>query len=205
MPARRIRAVLFDADGVLILAPQLYSRKYAAEHGLDPLAFEPFFRGEFAAALRGEADLKDLLRESKIWNWKRDPQELIDAWFTAENHPNHELIALIRELRAAGTPVFLATNQERYRAKYLREVMFPDLFDELFISCELGCTKSGDQYWQKVLARLGERIPGIKPAEIIYFDDSPSHLTPAARAGITTHLYENPGQVRSLLTNAIVP
>ena len=194
-----IRAVIFDADGVLILAPELFSRVYAAERGLDPQVIEPFFADAFQRALRGEADLKDLLAASPEWDYQGDPQELMDRWFAAENHPNHKLISLIRDLREAGTPVFLATNQEQHRAEYLRKVMFPGLFDELFISCELGCTKSGDQYWRLLLDRLSERIPGIEPAEIIYFDDSPKHLEPAARAGINALLYESPVQVRKLL------
>lgn len=193
------RAVLFDADGVLILAPQLFSRVFAAERGLDPLTLEPFFAQDFKRALRGEADLKELLSTSPLWNLEGDPQDLIDRWFASENHPNHELISLIRQLRAGGTPVYLATNQERYRADYFRHVMFPGLFDELFISCELGCTKSGDEYWRILLGRLGQRLPGVKPSELIYFDDSQSHIDPARRAGISAHLYRSPEQVRHLL------
>lgn len=197
------RAVIFDADGVLILAPQLFSRVYASQRGLDPQALEPFFGQDFKRALVGEADLKDLLSTSPLWNWEGDPQDLIDEWFASENHPNHDLIVLIRGLREAGVPVFLATNQERYRADYLRNVMFPGLFDELFISCELGCTKSGDEYWRILLDRVGKLVPGIKPSEIIYFDDSQSHLTPALRAGIDAHLYRNPEQVNDLLSPVV--
>lgn len=193
------RAVIFDADGVLILAPQLFSRVYATRRGLDPLSLEPFFGHDFKRALTGDADLKDLLSTSPLWDWEGDPQDLIDEWFASENHPNHDLIALIHHLRESGKPVFLATNQERYRADYLRNVMFPGLFDELFISCELGCTKSGDEYWRILLERVGKLIPGIKPEEITYFDDSQSHLDPALRAGISAHLYRSSDQVRHLL------
>ena len=43
----KIEAVLFDADGVLILPEEVFSVVYAKSHGLSPAPFDQFFRESF--------------------------------------------------------------------------------------------------------------------------------------------------------------
>ncbi|HSH31549.1 MAG TPA: HAD-IA family hydrolase [Candidatus Saccharimonadales bacterium] len=195
-----IKAALFDADGVIIMPQKLFSRQYAEKHNLDPDSFEAFFRGDFSDAITGRADLKDLIRQHHdIWRWEGDPQELLDMWFAAENQTDSEVLEIIKQQRAAGLPVYLATNQEKYRAKYLREVMLPDLFDGMFISSEIGCMKRDPQYWVAVLSKLAIDIPGIKASQVVFFDDSKDSVDGAVNAGITAYLYEDAEQVRQVL------
>ena len=199
-----IKAVIFDADGVLIQPPQLFSRVYCAERGWPPDYLDPFFAAEFHEALTGRADLVELLLASPLWDYHGDPKALLGKWLASENHPNQELIEVARRLRNAGIPVFLATNQERNRAAYFRETMFPGLFDDEFMSCEIGCSKSNDAFWPPVLKRIYRFVNGIQPAEIIFFDDSPGHIEAALRAGVRAHLYRDNDQVTSLLAAPVL-
>ncbi|SRR6266550_6411696 len=196
-----IKTVLFDADGVMILPPKMFSQLYCEEFGVDIEKLVPFYKSaDFKAAMRGELDLKEAItRHQDKWQWRGNMQELLDRWFAAENYPNQELVALVKKLQAAGTPVYLATTQERHRAKYLRQVMFPNTFDGAFISCDIGFEKSQPEYWKHVLKELTARTPGLKPEEIIFFDDSPAHLSPAHQAGVRAVLYESPRQVATVL------
>lgn len=193
------KALLLDADGVTIVAPQPYSFTYAEQRGLDPATIEPFFKGPFQEALRGRADLKQLILDHKdIWHTD-NPDQFLHDWFAAENVPSVAMPDIIADSRAKAIPVFLVTNQEKYRAAYLREVMFPHWFDDLFISCEIGFTKNEPQYWQAVLQALQQRIANVTPQEILYFDDSPSLVATAAAAGIDGRLFEGPHQIRETL------
>lgn len=195
-----IKAALYDADGVVIVPQKLFSRQYAEKYGLDPASFQAFFTGEFSDAVLGKADLKDLIRKhNDIWHWDGDPQELLDMWFEAENHTDEELLAIIKQQRESGLPVYMATIQERYRAKYLREIMFPGLFDGIFVSSEIGYMKKDPEYWAAVLGKLALDVPGIKPNQVIFFDDSQDSIDGASQAGISAHLYENAEQIRTIL------
>jgi putative hydrolase of the HAD superfamily len=185
-----IKAALFDADGVVIMPEKLFSRQYAEKYGLDPESFQAFFTGEFSDAITGKADLKDLIRKhNDIWQWEQDPQELLDMWFAAENSTDRLILELIAEQRARGLPVYMATNQERYRAQYLREVMFPNLFDGFFVSSEIGYMKRDPEYWIEVLGKLAVDVPGIEPGQVVFFDDSQDSIDGALKAGINAHLY----------------
>ena len=195
-----IKAALYDADGVVIIPQKLFSKQYAEKHRLDPESFQTFFNGEFSDAIVGKTDLKDLIRKhNDIWQWDGDPQELLDMWFAAENHTDEELLGIIKQQHEGGLPVYMATNQERHRAKYLREVMFPSLFDAIFISSEIGYMKKDPEYWVAVLGKLALDIPGIRPNQIVFFDDSQDSIDGASQAGVSAHLYESVEQVRKIL------
>ncbi len=117
----------------------------------------------------------------------------------AESQTDPELLAIIETLKARHVPVYMATSQEKYRGRYLREVMFKDVFAEMFISSEIGFTKRDPRYWEQVLNRLDKMLPGVTPSEVLFFDDSPNHVYGATRAGIKAVLYQDPDQVRSEL------
>jgi putative hydrolase of the HAD superfamily len=183
MPSYAI--ALFDADGVLAVPSEPFSFSYSRSRGLDPEHAEPFFAGDFQRALRGEADLKDLIKSNHdIWGWDDDPQLLLDQWFAAENHPNTELLDYIQTLRAKGIKCYLATDQEKYRQKYLEEVMFAGKLDGVLASNQFGHVKKEPAYFKKVLERLH-----TAPEQIIYFDDSQRNLDSAEQSGIETRLY----------------
>jgi FMN phosphatase YigB (HAD superfamily) len=172
------RVILFDADGVLIRPPELFSHAYARRLGYPPDHFLPFFKGPFLKAILGQADLKDLIRQhNHLWHWSGDPTPLLQRWFNHENVRNEPLLAFIRKLRTAGTPCYIATNQEQYRAAYLRTVMFPHELDGIFVSCELGFQKPDPKYFETILNQLRHTYPDLQPAEVVFFDDSPAPPT----------------------------
>jgi putative hydrolase of the HAD superfamily len=196
----KMKAALFDADGVVIVPQKIFSKQYAQKYGLDPESFEGFFRGAFSDAITGEADLKDLIRKHHdVWQWSTNPQELLDMWFAAESHTDKELLNVIWQQRANGLAVYMATNQEKYRAQYLRETMFPGVFDDIFVSSEIGHMKRDPGYWVPVLDKLAIDIPGIDPSHVAFFDDSQDSIDGARSAGINAYLYEGATQVRQVL------
>lgn len=195
-----IQALLLDADGVTVLPPSTFSAHYAKQIGKQPEDFIPFFTGPFRQALAGKADLESLIREyHDLWQWDRPFKELIRDWCEYENHPNQPLIELVARLRSSDLPVYLATNQEKHRTSYLKNVMLKGVFDGIIASCEVGYTKSEPQYWAAAIARIQQSHPSVTAATTAYFDDKPKDTQAAADAGLDAHVYEGVDQVRSLV------
>lgn len=193
----KAEAALFDVDGVLIDAPELFSHIYAKEYGLAVEDFNKFFSGEFRKALTGQADLKDLIVQNRdIWKYG-SPDEILDWWFQAENFPNEELVRFIRQKRVEGLKIFLASDQEKYRARYIREEVFPDIVDGMFVSSEVGYRKEQPEYWKEVLQRLG--ATGVNHLRVMYFDDGQNNVDAARAAGVQAYLFTGTSQVMEVL------
>ena len=198
----KYKLALFDADGVVVRAPEHFSRLYAKQYGIDAGRLETFFDADFLETSMGRSDLKELImRKNDLWHWDKDPQELLDMWFAAENHPDQELIDLIKQKRADGLIVYLVTIQEKYRAQYMRETMFRDMFDRIIPSCDVGYLKRDPEYFEYVLEKAKQDIPDIDPTQIVYFDDSQDGLETAETLGIQPYLYEGIEQVTAVLSS----
>jgi FMN phosphatase YigB (HAD superfamily) len=196
------KIMLFDVDGVLIIPPKLFSQQYCEKYGKDEAKLEGFYATpEFRNASLGKSDLKDAIRQhDDLWQWDGEPDELLDMWFEAENCPNVELLEEIQKLRKQGRPLYLATQQEKYRAAYLRDVVFDGKIDGMFCTCDIGYGKQEDSYWKAILSKLKTIYPDVASEEIIFFDDRVSLVDKAKEFGISAFLYKNNAQAKSLLT-----
>lgn len=197
----RFAAAVFDVDGVLNRPTHPFSKVYAQRRGLDHGAFDAFFAGPFLEALIGRADLIDLIAAHRdVWRWSGDPEALLEEWFRSEDRVDARLMAIVGRLRAAGVPVYVATNQERHRAAYLASTMFPGGFDGFVVSCAVGSLKQSERFWAAALARMAEDIPRLSPDRVVFFDDTPACVASARRAGITALRYDGPQQVAETLS-----
>lgn len=194
----KYKVVLFDVDGVLLLPPKLFSVQYCEKYGVDAELQEQFYRTkEFKDSLLGKFDLKEAIRlHDDKWQWQGDIDDLLQMWFMGEDYPNEPLLDVVKQLRAAGTKVFLATQQEQYRKSHLRDVTFKDKIDGIFCSCDIGYGKDEDHFWEAVLHEIKNMNPRIEPAGIAYYDDRQSLVELARRHGVTAFLYENVDKVQ---------
>lgn len=193
-----VRAVIFDADGVSIHPSENFSVQYAKSRGMNPSTLQPFFGEEFNQAMIGQADLRELLEKYKdLWEFEGTVDDLLHEWFETLNLPNNEVVELIKNLKNQGVKCYLATNQEKYRTQYFRDVMFPGLFDQIFSSSEIGAKKSNPEYFRHVLGELA--LEGFKPKEVAYFDDEQPNVDVARNLGISAFIYESPTQILKLV------
>jgi putative hydrolase of the HAD superfamily len=195
------KVALFDVDGVLIIPPKLFSEQYCEQYGVDPdLQVQFYATKEFRDSTVGKFDLKDaLVMHKDLWQWTGTPEELMQMWFEGENYPNKELLDIVAELQERGTQTYLATQQEKCRKAYLQDVVFKDMIDGIFCSCDIGYGKHEEHYWRAVLEKLSEADPSLKLSEVAYFDDRQSLVDMASDFGIDAFLYENVSQVRTTL------
>ncbi|MFP4424347.1 MAG: HAD family hydrolase [Candidatus Woesearchaeota archaeon] len=174
---------LFDADGVVIRG-DMFSIRYAKDYGIPPEELLPFFKGAFRECIVGKADLKEEIAPwLPRWNWHGSVDDFLEYWFKAEHQIDKRVVAKIEQLRKQGYPCFLATNQEKYRIRYMKEKMgFDRLFDKLFSSAEIGYQKPQPEFFTYIIREL-------QVGQIIYFDDSESHVKEAKEQGIDACLY----------------
>lgn len=192
--------ILFDADGVLTLPEEMFSVVYAKSHGLDPEPFETFFKTEWQDFVLGKRDLKEHIRDNKhLWQWDGQPEESLEYWFKSEDVRNSEMIELIKRLRSSGTMCYLATEQEKYRGDYMKNVMFKGMFDDYFITAELGLKKSDPKFFERIIELLNADDANLAPADVMFFDDSQSKVDAASKAGINAYLFTGVQQFKQVL------
>ncbi len=175
-----IKHVMFDADGVLQHCPGGWIA--AAEPHFGERTLE-FLRGAYKIelpTLAGDGDHLELIAAQLIEYGVTTPVAEVyrDVWLRIE--PAAATFALVRALRDSGYGVHLGTNQERYRAAHMREVLGYDaLFDVSCYSCELGAAKPDPAFFAEAARRIG-----AAPAAILFVDDTEPNVVAARDAGL---------------------
>jgi putative hydrolase of the HAD superfamily len=179
--ARAIRHVMFDADGVLQHLPGGWIA--AAEPFFGGRALE-FLQRSYAAelpTLAGQGDhlaiLTATLADFAVTVPVADVYRGI--WLSVEPVPAS--LAVVRALRQGGYGVHLGTNQERYRAAHMREVLgYDGLFDVSCYSWELGAAKPDLAFFTEAARRIG-----AEPEAILFIDDNAENVAAARAAGLS--------------------
>jgi putative hydrolase of the HAD superfamily len=179
--APAIRHVLFDADGVLQDLPGGWiaaAEPYFGERALEFL--ERSYEAQLPT-LAGQGDhlaiLAAILAEFGVTVPVADVYRGI--WLRME--PAAASLDVVRALRRGGYGVHLGTNQERYRAAHMREVLgYDGLFDDSCYSWELGAAKPDPAFFAEAARRIG-----AEPPAILFIDDSTRNVEAARAAGLT--------------------
>lgn len=111
-------------------------------------------------------------------------------------------VAILRELHAAGTPVFALTNwsaetfpHARARFDWLR------LFDEIVVSGEERIAKPDPAIFRTLADRTG-----VPLGQMFFVDDSPANVEAARLAGMTAISFTSPDALRAELVElSLVP
>lgn len=181
-----IRAVLFDADGV-VQTPGAGWRDHVAGLCGDAAAGNAFLEAVFAAekpCLTGTGDFRSALAEVlEVWRSSVDVERALQVWTMIE--PDEAVLGLASRLRRGGVQVALATNQQRYRADYMtRQLGYGAYFDHLLYSCDLGYAKPSIEYFSGALNRIG-----IAPEEALFLDDHADNVAAARQAGLHADVF----------------
>jgi len=175
--ATGVRAVLWDADGVLQHGPADWRADLDAVDG--PRFADAVLAAE-GPALRGEQPLRDALqRVLRAWPGATvDVEDLLPLWEQAV--VDREALLLVDQVRASGVTCALATNQHDVRRAWMRDTLRLDPhFDAVYYSCELGTVKPEPAFFGRMLADLG-----LRPTEVGFVDDSPANVEGARAAGL---------------------
>jgi len=171
--------ILFDVDGVLIHGyhareelRQCWDENLENDLGISRQKFKDgfIFKDFINHILTGQMNLHDALANFlPTIGYHGDPQIVIHYWLKKDSKINHDLIEKIKIIKQSpDVELYIATNQERNRAKYLMDVLgFAKHFKDIFHSAKIGHIKPAQKYFSRVHDMLGN--PKTPP---IFFDDT---------------------------------
>ena len=195
-----IKAICFDADGVVVNPQMQFSQLLKDQYGISPQMTRDFFQGIFNDCLIGKADLKQVLPPYlREWGWEDTVDDFIHLWLTTDHVIDQRLIKAIQDLRRIGLLCCLTTSQERNRAGYMKTVMgFRSIFDDLFFSCEIGCQKPDLEYYRHI-----QKMLSLDADSILFWDDNPVNVEAARLCGWCAEVYSGFEDFQKTLTSYI--
>jgi epoxide hydrolase-like predicted phosphatase len=169
---------------------QWVSEAYESEHGVNPIH----------ALERGESPHTDFERvlasQLVLLDGGPVPGEGLLARMFAGTVLDEAMLGLFRRLHAGGVPTGLLSNSWG-GGDYPRE-MFPDLFDVVVISGEVGMRKPESRIFRHAADLLG-----LDPQECVFIDDIQANITAAERAGFTGILHTDPAETVERVTDLL--
>ncbi len=195
-----IKVILFDCDGPIIKRTKYFSQRIEEEKALkiDHKRQKEFFDGEFLECEVGKKDLKEILPAwLPTWGWQGTVEELLKYWFEGEAEVDIKMLKYIKEFRNKDIKCYLTTNQEKYRAEYLWNVVgLNKHLDDIFASCYVGYMKPKKEFWQEV----SKNFSGINKSEVLVLDDDQDIVKSAQDFGFNAEFYTDFNTFRNQLT-----
>lgn len=190
----RAQALLIDLDGVLRRwdpAPMIAAE---LEYGLKPAAlletamawdiYRPAVAGEIT-----DAEWMRLVAE----RLPIDPQRATAAvaqWQSHRGEPDPEALAFVREVRAGGRRVGLATNATDRLRPDLAELGLADEVDVVISSWEQKLHKPAPEFFARACELIGEQ-----PKHVLFVDDDDRVIRGARAAGLPAYRWTGPEHV----------
>jgi epoxide hydrolase-like predicted phosphatase len=180
------RGLLVDFGGVLTTDVFASFAGFCSAEGLEPDTVRDRFIGDpIARSLLAELEVGRLTEEDFEPRFAAvlevSPAGLIDRLF-AGMRPDEEMLAAVAGFKRAGVRTGLVSNSWGH-GRYDRS-LFPELFDGVVISGEVGIRKPDPE----IYARGAEAI-GLEPSDCVFVDDLPGNLKPARALGMATVLH----------------
>ena len=200
----KTKVILFDIDGVLIRPPNYFSEELEKQgYKKAEKNLTSFFQGsDYWKCLEDKASPeKSIMPYLKRFNWKETAGDYFKKQFQFEKkYLDQDLIKQIEEYRNQRMKCYLSTDKIKNRAEFfLNEMNFKNIFDGFFISCYMGYRKCHDQFWISAIKKLKKEIKGVKPNEIVFFDDIQNNIDVASRFGINAILFKDASQIKDIM------
>ncbi|MDK2971690.1 MAG: glucose-phosphatase [Candidatus Sumerlaeota bacterium] len=137
---------------------------------------------------RGQGDIPWLCEDFATLFGIEIPQvEMARIWNEMFTRTSDDVFDGMERARARGVRVTLCSNTNASHWEFVQQ-RYPrlnGLFDELFLSYEMGATKTDPGFFEEILRRTG------RPAEAhVFLDDLEENLAAARRVGIETALFD---------------
>lgn len=116
-----------------------------------------------------------------------DEMAALEQDFYSGDQLDHDIIALIRDRRAAGQKIALLSNDSPALLTKLNRLGIASLFSPLVVSAEIGIMKPDPAAYQAVLERLGHPASAT-----VFVDDLPENVEGARAVGMIGYHY-SPG------------
>jgi HAD superfamily hydrolase (TIGR01509 family) len=183
-----MKVLLLDADGVVLRKGEYFSEKYAREYHVPKEDVLEFFKGPYIECQKGTADLKEeILPYLAKWGWIDGADSFLEYWFKSDVLPNFEIKDVLLELKSSDVKIYLASNNEKYRAQEITKVISElGWLDGFYFSSAIKFRKEDDGFFHHVLKDLV-----VSPSEAVFIDNDQKNVDSALRVGIESYLYND--------------
>lgn len=187
----KIKFLLSDLDGVIRLYPPERASSIEQKFGLPAGAIfvEAFEKTLLYRAVSGlitdEAWRSEITKALSKMCGERIATAAIDEWSDFSGIVDHRYLLHV-ESKFSDVPVALLTNGTSRLKSDLTTLGIENRFFKIFNSAEIGICKPDMKIYQHVVNELG-----CEPSEILFVDDSLSHVQAANELGIITHHYKS--------------
>ena len=185
-----VKCVFFDADGVVINF-EYFTVKLEKKYGISHEKVQPFFNEKFNDCLIGKKDLKkEIQPHLKEWGWKKSADEFLEFWFKTEDRPNAKMISYIKKLHDQNIKTILATNQEKYRTKFMTKKMkFNEVFHEIISSADAKSKKPQQEFFSFIYKEIKQKYH-FKKEDVVFWDDIEKNVTAGNEFGFQSFQYK---------------
>lgn len=183
-----LKNIVFDLGNVLVsFDPESILAHFVKEEEMRPLLRREVFNSiEWVMLDRGSISFDDAIRriEAKLpSNLRTYVKDLILNWQESMiQFP--ESLDLLRDLKAAGVPLYLLSNISRQYRSYAHTIEAVAYMNDVFISSEHELIKPDPAIFLKAAGQFG-----IKPEESLFIDDVAANAEGAIRAGFSGLVY----------------
>ena len=195
---QRVTAVLFDIGGIFLdwdprhLYRKLFDDEQQMEWFLHNIC-TPEWHDAHDRGVPTAASSAQLARQHPEWRreiaaWSERSEEMVAGTMD-------DAVAVLRELRAGGTPCYALTNMEAetYPGRAARFEFF-SLFDGIVVSGLEGTAKPDRAIFEVVVGRFH-----VEPSETLFVDDRAENVSAARSAGFVVSRYTGVEGLRRVL------
>ncbi|MEV8214565.1 HAD family phosphatase [Leifsonia sp. NPDC077715] len=193
------KVVVFDYGEVISVTPTPEDRAALTElAGGDAERFWPAYWRHRNALDQGTLSIQSY--------WRGIERELGESWGDATVHRlwladfrswltiDHDTLDVLLDLKEGGTRMALLSNAGRDFGSYFRHGTLGDLFEQVFVSGELGTIKPSPEIFEHVMSSLG-----VTPEETVFIDNKEENVRGAEALGIAGHVFTSPQGLRAYL------
>lgn len=195
---------MLDVDGVLVTGRSEDGEFWAEDierdigvsvNDLRRHLFVPYW----AEIVEGRLDLRAVLSKClPLFAPHLTVGELMAYWFGKDARIDEKVLADMRRLRAEGVAIYLATNQEHYRARHLMDHLgLGRHVDGMVHSAALGVRKPRTAFFETAASRVG-----LIPSHIMLIDDTAANVEGARSAGWRAKHWTSDQSLFDLVTEA---
>ncbi|GAA1446472.1 HAD family hydrolase [Leifsonia poae] len=193
------KVIVFDYGEVISVTPSEADRAaLAGVAGGDAEVFWPAYWRHRDALDQGTMSIREY--------WRGIEHEMGEQWGDATIHRlwladfrswlsiDHDTLQVLLDLQAGGTRMALLSNAGRDFGSYFRHGTLGDLFEQVFVSGELGTIKPSADIFEIVLTELG-----ITAENMVFIDNKEVNVRGAEALGIAGHVYTDAADLRAYL------
>ncbi|MCZ7420412.1 MULTISPECIES: HAD-IA family hydrolase [unclassified Micromonospora] len=200
MARERATALLVDFDGVLRRWDPAVAAAVEREYGLSAgvLGEIAMQWGRLQPVLTGQVSHADWMTSvadaltPSVGDAER-ARAAVAQWQRYRGEVDPEVLAFVREARAAGIRVGLGTNATDLLDADLAALDLTDELDVVVNSSAIGVHKPAPEYFQAACAALD-----TPPARVLFVDDEDRAISGARAAGLSAYRWNGPADLRYL-------